>query len=68
MKKRCFHCMREYGEQYEVCPYCGYIEGTPPKEPYYLNPGEILNHRYIVGTVVDNGGFHGSLSLTCYGI
>lgn len=57
MKKRCFHCMREYGEQYEVCPYCGYIEGTPPKEPYYLNPGEILNHRYIVGTVVDNGGF-----------
>lgn len=57
MKKRCFHCMGEYEEQYEVCPYCGYIEGTPPKEPYYLNPGEILNHRYIVGTVVDNGGF-----------
>lgn len=57
MKKRCFHCMNEYEEQYEVCPYCGYIDGTPPKEPYYLKPGEILNRRYIVGTVVDNGGF-----------
>lgn len=57
MKKRCFHCMGEYEEQYEVCPYCGYVDGTPPKEPYYLKPGEILNHRYIVGTVVDNGGF-----------
>ncbi|MBQ9157137.1 MAG: serine/threonine protein kinase [Eubacterium sp.] len=57
MKKRCFNCMKEYEEAYEVCPYCGYIEGTPPKEPYFLKPGEILNHRYIVGTSLDHGGF-----------
>ena len=57
MKKRCLNCMKEYDEQYDVCPYCGFIDGTLPKELYHLHPGEILHRRYIVGTVVDYGGF-----------
>ena len=57
MKKRCFNCMKEYEEQYEVCPYCGYVDGSPPEESYHLAPGEILNHKYIVGTAIDSGGF-----------
>ena len=57
MKKRCFNCMKEYEEQYEVCPHCGYVDGSPPAEAYHLAPGEILNHKYIVGTTIDSGGF-----------
>lgn len=49
--------MKEYEEQYEVCPHCGYIDGSPPAEAYHLAPGEILNHKYIVGTAIDSGGF-----------
>lgn len=49
--------MKEYEEQYEVCPHCGYVDGSPPAEAYHLTPGEILNHKYIVGTAIDSGGF-----------
>ena len=49
--------MKEYEEQYEVCPHCGYVDGSPPAEAYHLAPGEILNHKYIVGTAIDSGGF-----------
>lgn len=55
--KRCMNCMKEYGAQYEVCPYCGYVEGTPPKEVYHLKSGTILKERFIIGTVVGFGGF-----------
>ena len=55
--KRCLNCMQEYGDQFEICPHCGFIEGTPPKEIYHLNPGTILRDRFIVGTVVGFGGF-----------
>lgn len=27
----CLNCFRFRGE-YEVCPHCGYVDGTPPKE------------------------------------
>lgn len=57
MKKRCLNCFKEYDAIYEVCPYCGFVDGTPPKELYHLHPGEILHGRYIVGTVVGYGGF-----------
>ena len=55
--KRCMNCMKEFEEDYEVCPYCGYIEGSEPKEKYYLKPGTILHDRYIIGTHVGSGGF-----------
>lgn len=52
----CLSCFSIKGN-YEVCPYCGYIEGTLPKEPYLLYPGTILTGRYIIGTVLGIGGF-----------
>lgn len=55
--KRCLSCMKEYQKQYEVCPHCGYIEGTPPNEIYHLYPGTVLRERFIIGTVVGFGGF-----------
>lgn len=57
MSKRCMGCMQTYGEQYEICPWCGYIEGTPPKEAYHMTPGTKLHNRYIAGQVIGYGGF-----------
>lgn len=53
----CLGCMEEYGDQFEVCPHCGYIKGTPPKEGYYLEPGVMLKKKYLVGRVLGYGGF-----------
>lgn len=57
MSKRCMGCMEEYDDELEVCPYCGYIEGTKAKVPYHIQPGAILVFRYIVGKVLGYGSF-----------
>ena len=54
---RCMNCMSEYDDKYEICPHCGFIRGTKPKEIYHLKPETILNGRYIIGVVVGYGGF-----------
>lgn len=56
-KRLCMGCMGEYGEEYEICPYCGYQADTQAKQAYYLTPGYILHKRYIVGRVLGAGGF-----------
>lgn len=51
--KRCLHCMNEYPEEYgSHCPSCGYIDGTTQDGSISLQPGSILQARYIVGTVI----------------
>ncbi len=57
MMHRCLGCMEEYKEEYDVCPFCGYEKGTPPKEAYHMLPGTLLAERYIVGQVLGFGGF-----------
>ncbi len=57
MEVRCPHCMELFDDEYELCPHCGFILGTKPKELYHLHPGMMLNDRYMVGTVVGFGGF-----------
>ena len=47
--KRCLNCMEEYEEQHTVCPFCGWDGGGEPGE--WLEPGSILQGRYIIGTV-----------------
>lgn len=54
---RCLGCMEEYEEEYEICPYCGYEKGTPPREAYHMLPGTILAGRYRIGRVLGFGGF-----------
>ena len=56
MSKRCMGCMEYYGDEFEICPHCGYIEGTPPEEAIHMEPGTLLHDRYIIGRVL---GFKG---------
>ena len=55
--KRCLGCMNEYGDEFSVCPHCGYVEGTEPDEAIHMMPGTVLNNRFILGKVVGFGGF-----------
>lgn len=57
MKIRCMNCMKEYDEQYELCPFCGYDRKSKPKEAYMLCPEMVLRERYVVGTCLGYGGF-----------
>ena len=61
MNRRCLNCMQIFdAAEQEVnysCPFCGFVENTPPKEPYHLYPGIVLRNRYIIGTVLGYGGF-----------
>ncbi len=52
--QRCISCMKEIGTN-NVCPYCGYIEGSPYL-PAYLPPKTVLNQRYIVGKLLSYNG------------
>lgn len=54
---RCFHCFKEYNEILDVCPYCGALLETEPKNPIDLIPGTLLNGRYIIGRQIKAGGF-----------
>ena len=54
---RCLNCMKEFDEQFGVCPNCGHVPGIQPKEAYQLNQGVVLASRYVVGTAVGVGGF-----------
>lgn len=56
-KTRCMGCMQEYDDGVNVCPYCGYVKGTPVKEKYHLIPGTVLKNRYLVGQSIGFGGF-----------
>ena len=57
MNKRCDNCFLEYDSNLDMCPFCGYEDGDPAAEPYFLYPGMLLNNRYIVGAALGFGGF-----------
>lgn len=56
LKKTCLNCFELKGD-YEVCPFCGWVENTIPVQAYHLYPGTILQSRYIIGIVLGFGGF-----------
>lgn len=57
MEIRCMGCMKTFSDEFEICPHCGYIVGTSPKEANHMIPGTLLADRYIVGSVLGYGGF-----------
>ena len=57
MSRRCLGCMELFGDEFEICPHCGYIVGTPAEEAIHMEPGTLLHDRYIIGRVLGYGGF-----------
>ena len=57
MSKRCLGCMEQFGDEFGICPHCGYVVGSVPEEPIHMVPGTILYDRYIIGKVLGFGGF-----------
>ena len=55
MFQLCLGCMKPIGDE-QVCPHCGYVKGTPAKEPYHIAPGVMLR-KYLIGRVLGYGGF-----------
>lgn len=55
----CYGCMRKKEPEEGNCRYCGfsYDSYMKQKNRCYLNPGEELHRRYIVGRVLGAGGF-----------
>lgn len=54
--KFCYRCMEERGEEI-VCPHCGHDSRITQDIPYALQPGTILNGKYLIGNVLGQGGF-----------
>ena len=55
--KLCCGCMEKYADELNVCPHCGFAEGTKPENALHMVPGSILADRYVVGKVIGFGGF-----------
>lgn len=55
---RCYHCMKEYQEEGNFCPFCGYDRHAKAHDLYYMTPGTTLSDgRYMIGESVNAGGF-----------
>lgn len=52
----CINCFKPSGGQ-EVCMHCGFVQYTKPRQVCHLYPHVVLNNKYIVGKVINNGGF-----------
>ena len=52
--KRCLNCMELYEERNSACPFCHYVE-RQEDDSELLQPGTILDGRYILGCVRSKG-------------
>ena len=54
----CPHCMREIQKNGKgTCPYCGFDDTYAPELTHQLRPFTVLNGKYLVGSVLGEGGF-----------
>lgn len=54
---RCLGCMRLYNDTYDVCPYCGYENNQETVALLHMDPGTVLQGRYLIGRALGTGGF-----------
>lgn len=53
----CKNCFKSYDGDYDVCPYCGYVQSADKREVYHLPAGTLLYGKYVIGRVLGSGGF-----------
>lgn len=53
----CPYCMNEIPADAAQCPVCGRDPSAYASSPHTLSCGAMLNHRYLVGGVLGEGGF-----------
>ena len=63
--KICFGCFEQYDDSFDICPHCGYAEGTEPELATYMRPGAILKERYVIGRALGHGGFSVTRGTRC---
>ncbi|MBR2876554.1 MAG: protein kinase [Clostridia bacterium] len=51
----CFHCMNPIDSDF--CSHCNKSISDASSEPHHLQPGTLLNNKYLIGTVLGQGGF-----------
>lgn len=57
MQEYCYYCMKPLNGA-SVCPHCGKpANSSETTYPYHLVPGSMLTEKYMVGTVLGEGGF-----------
>ncbi len=54
---RCLGCMREYGDDGNICPHCGYDRNSAATHSNHLKPGTMVAGRYLIGKALGSGGF-----------
>lgn len=52
----CIHCMAPIEPSDEECPFCGKAQKIEVPG-HHLLPGTVLNHKFLVGTALGEGGF-----------
>jgi serine/threonine protein kinase len=52
----CMNCMTPENAQ-GICVHCGYVNGSATHTDHQLDEGTILKRRYMLGTLLGNGGF-----------
>lgn len=53
--KYCPFCMNEL--ENNICPHCHKDNTAYQSAPHHLQPGTILNNKYLIGAVLGEGGF-----------
>ena len=58
MEQYCYNCMSLVGQGSTFCRYCGNnLSESSDMSPYQLKPGTVLQNRYLIGSVLGEGGF-----------
>ena len=55
IKDVCYGCMEEISK--EPCEYCGWSSQSDDNSSLHLQPGTILQGKYLIGKVLGQGGF-----------
>ncbi len=57
LDKLCLNCLKEKPNAQDKCPYCGFDNADYVMRENQLPPYTILNGKYVIGHVIDIGGF-----------